>query len=105
LVAFRRRVDQLGELWRDPLRQSGRGAAAAGYRPRHAGSKKRFRCRRSAMKVWLSLGDGEARADRQGGELIDCVAASPPVGEFLFIEARGHVRMPFAGLRPVSLSS
>ena len=25
LVAFRRRADQLGKLWLDPLRQSGRG--------------------------------------------------------------------------------
>ena len=25
LIAFRRRVDELGELWRDPCRESGRG--------------------------------------------------------------------------------
>ena len=48
----------------------------------------------------LSLGDGEARTDRQGGELIDRVAAGPPVGKFLFVEALGHVGMPFAGFRP-----
>ena len=35
--AFRRRVDELGELRRDPLRQGGRGAAPSRYRPRHAG--------------------------------------------------------------------
>jgi hypothetical protein len=36
LVALRRRVDQLGQLRRDPLRQS-RGAWTARYRPRYAG--------------------------------------------------------------------
>jgi hypothetical protein len=36
-VAVRRRVDQLCELRRDPLREGGRSAAAGGYRTRHAG--------------------------------------------------------------------
>jgi hypothetical protein len=36
LIVFRRRVDQPGELRRDPLRQ-GRRAWMARYRPRHAG--------------------------------------------------------------------
>ena len=38
LIAFRCRVDELGELRPDPLRQSGLlGARPARYRPRHAG--------------------------------------------------------------------
>jgi hypothetical protein len=37
VVAVRRRVDQLGELRHDPFWQSGPGAAATGYRRRHAG--------------------------------------------------------------------
>jgi hypothetical protein len=43
LVAFRRRVDQLGELRRDPFRQ-GRGIAAppARYGAHHNGSRKRL---------------------------------------------------------------
>ena len=53
-----------------------------------------------AAGLCLSVGDGEARADRQGGELIDGVAAGPPVGKFLVVEALGHVGMPFSGLRP-----
>jgi hypothetical protein len=43
LIAVRRRVDQLGELRRDPFGQSGRDAAPARYRPRHAGNKLRRR--------------------------------------------------------------
>ena len=38
LIALRRRVDELGELRRDPFRQGG-GAALSRYRPRHAGSE------------------------------------------------------------------
>ena len=41
LVALRRRVDELGELRRDPLRQS-RRVWTARYRPRHAGSGNRL---------------------------------------------------------------
>jgi hypothetical protein len=38
LIAFRRRVDEPGELRPDPLRQSsGLGARPACYRPHHAG--------------------------------------------------------------------
>src|SRR6201997_2079119 len=48
----------------------------------------------------LTVGDGEARADRQGGELIDGIAAGPPVGELLILEALGHVGLPLAGFRP-----
>jgi hypothetical protein len=44
--------------------------------------------------------DREARADRQGRELIDRVAAGAPVGELFFIEALRHARVPFAGVRP-----
>jgi hypothetical protein len=35
----------------------------------------------------LSVGDREARADRQSGELIDRVAAGPPVGKLLLVDA------------------
>ena len=43
VVAFRRGVDQLGQLWPDPLRQRDRLAAPpARYAERHDGSKKRL---------------------------------------------------------------
>ena len=42
LIAFRRRVDQLGELRRHPFRQ-GRRVRTARYRPRHAGPELRNR--------------------------------------------------------------
>src|ERR1700737_3708049 len=48
----------------------------------------------------LCVGDREARADGQGGELIDGIAASAPVCKLLFVEALGHSRVPFAGYRP-----
>src|SRR5437016_3795855 len=48
----------------------------------------------------LSIGDGERRAHGQGGELVDRVAAGPPIGKFLVIEALGHVGVPLAGFRP-----
>jgi ATP-dependent DNA ligase len=38
--------------------------------------------------------------DGQGGELIDRVAAGAPVRQLLFVELRGHTRLPFAGYRP-----
>jgi hypothetical protein len=47
----------------------------------------------------LSVGDSKTGADCQGGELIDGVAAGAPVGELVFVEAYGHARMPFAGIR------
>ena len=47
----------------------------------------------------LSVGDGEAGADHQSGQLIDRVAAGAPVRELLLIEALGHARLPFAGVR------
>jgi hypothetical protein len=50
----------------------------------------------------LSVGDREAGADCQGGELIDRVAAGAPVGKLLFVEALGHARMPFAAYRPMT---
>jgi hypothetical protein len=46
------------------------------------------------------IGDCEARADGQGGKLIDCIAARAPVRKLFFVEALGHPRVPFAGLRP-----
>jgi hypothetical protein len=47
-----------------------------------------------------SVGDREARADGQGGELIDRVAAGAPVRKLLFVELLGHPRLPFTGYRP-----
>ena len=44
----------------------------------------------------LSIGDREARADCECGELIDRVAAGAPVRELLVIEALGHTRLPLA---------
>jgi hypothetical protein len=44
--------------------------------------------------------DREARADGQGRELIDRIAPGAPVRQLLFVELRGHPRMPFAGYRP-----
>jgi len=48
----------------------------------------------------LCVGDPEARADCQCGELIDRIAAGAPVRELLFVEALGDTRVPFAGYRP-----
>ena len=48
----------------------------------------------------LCVGDREARADCQCGELIDRIAAGAPVGELLFIEALRHTRVPFLRYRP-----
>jgi hypothetical protein len=47
----------------------------------------------------LSVGDRKPGADRQGGELIDRVAAGTPIRKLLFVEPRRHTRMPFAGVR------
>src|SRR5690348_16740083 len=47
----------------------------------------------------LAIGDRETSSDRQGGELADRVAAGPPIRQLLFVEALGHARLPFAGLR------
>jgi psiF repeat len=44
--------------------------------------------------------DREARADGQGRELVDRVAAGVPVRQLLLVEALGHTRVPFAGFRP-----
>jgi hypothetical protein len=49
---------------------------------------------------FLSARDSEACTYRQGGELLDRVTAGPPIDEFLFIEALGHVRIPFAAFWP-----
>jgi hypothetical protein len=46
------------------------------------------------------LGDRDARADRESGELIDGGAAGAPIRKLIFIELRRHMRMPFAGYRP-----
>ena len=44
--------------------------------------------------------DREARADGQGRELIDGVAAGAPVRQLLLVEPLGHARVPFAGVPP-----
>ena len=44
----------------------------------------------------LCVGNREARADRQCGELIDRIASGTPIRELVFVEALGHPRMPFA---------
>src|SRR5882762_5416574 len=61
-----------------------------------------FSCppRLAALAVALCVGDREARADREGGELIDRIAAGAPVRKLLFVEALGHTRVPFARHRP-----
>ena len=51
--------------------------------------------RPGAWMLGLCIGDCEARADGQGGELIDGIAARTPVRELLFVEAIGHARIPF----------
>jgi hypothetical protein len=48
----------------------------------------------------LAVGDREARAECQRGELIDRVAAGALVRELVFVEALGHAWLPFAGYRP-----
>jgi hypothetical protein len=48
----------------------------------------------------LRVGDREAHADCQCGELIDRIAAGAPVRELLFVEALGDTWVPFAGYRP-----
>src|SRR5258705_3371466 len=50
----------------------------------------------------LSVGDREARADREGGELIDRVAAGAPIRQLPFVEALGHTRVPFTGYRQIT---
>ena len=54
----------------------------------------------AALAAGLCVGDREARANGQGRELIDRIAAGAPVRELLFVEAIGHTRLPFAGYRP-----
>ena len=56
--------------------------------------------RPAALAAGLCVGDREARADRQSGELIDRIAAGAPVRELLFVEALRHTRLPFARYRP-----
>jgi hypothetical protein len=46
----------------------------------------------------LSVGDREARADCESGELIDCVAAGAPIRKLLFIKALRHTRVPLGSL-------
>ena len=49
------------------------------------------------MTARLSVGDREPRADREGGELIDRVAARTPVRELFLIQSLGHAREPSPG--------
>ena len=61
-----------------------------------------LRGRRTRLRIFpgLSVGNREARADCQGGELIDRVAPGAPVRKLLFVESLGDARMPFADCRP-----
>jgi hypothetical protein len=56
LVAFRRRVDELGQLRRDPLRQ-GRRVWTPRYRPRHAGGGNGLLRRRIRLVEMIDLAD------------------------------------------------
>jgi hypothetical protein len=53
-----------------------------------------------AFRLRLCIGDREARADCQRGELINRIAAGAPVRKLLFVEVLGHTRVTFAGYRP-----
>jgi len=53
-----------------------------------------------ALVLGLCVGDRQARADCQCGELIDRIAAGTPVRKLLLVEALGHARVPFLGDRP-----
>ena len=48
----------------------------------------------------LRVGHRQPRADSQCSEPTDRIAARAPVRELPFVEALGHARVPFAGLRP-----
>jgi hypothetical protein len=56
LVAFRRRVDELGQLRRDPLRQ-GRRVWTPRYRPHHAGGGNGLLRRRIRLVEMIDLAD------------------------------------------------
>ena len=73
LVAFRRRVDKLGELRRDPFRKS-RGARTARYRPRHAGSGDRLLRRRRGQPEMADLADN-AWDNTTAPKLASCIVA------------------------------
>jgi hypothetical protein len=47
----------------------------------------------------LPVADGEAGANRQGGKLIDRVAAGAPVRQLFLIQPFRHARVPFARVR------
>jgi hypothetical protein len=53
-----------------------------------------------SLPLGLCVGDHEARADCQRGELIHGIAASAPVRKLLFVEPLGQMRAPLAGYRP-----
>ena len=62
------------------------------------GRKPRFPRRGFPSDGRLSVGNGEAGADRQSRQLIDRIAAGASVREFVLIELFGHTRTPsFAG--------
>jgi hypothetical protein len=52
-----------------------------------------------ASKFSLPVGNRETRYSCMPGQLIDGVAAGPPVGKFLVIEALRHMRLPFVANR------
>ena len=96
---FRAIRARMGELRRE------RAHASAERRSRSAIHARPCRRPRAADRAegrnHLSrVGNREARADGESGEMVDRVAAGAPVGKFFAVEALRHTRMPFAGRRP-----
>src|SRR6516225_1296053 len=86
LLGFRRCSPTSGDRSHFPLARS-------------STSKRRLYRRGFCLTARLSVDDREPRADREGGELIDRVAARTPVRELFLIQPLGHARQPFAGVR------
>src|SRR6516225_3160045 len=86
LLGFRRCSPTSGDRSHFPLARS-------------STSKRRLYRRGFCLTARLSVGDREPRADREGGELIDRVAARTPVRELFLIQPLGHAREPFARVR------
>jgi hypothetical protein len=48
----------------------------------------------------IRVGDRKARADGEGGQLIDRISPGAPVRKLLVVEAFRHARVPLTGRRP-----
>jgi hypothetical protein len=70
-VAFRRRIDQLRELRREPFRQ-GSGARTLRYRLRHAGNRNGLLRRRMRLLEVIDLADMLRRVMRPHGPKPGC---------------------------------